>query len=389
MTFLLILVLATLAVAGHARIQFGAVRWRHAAQYGLGIAFVVAGVSHLVNTTPFEQHLPEWVPAATAIVVVSGIAEIVLGFALVAARRSAPVVGIAAAVFLVSVFPANVYVAVAGVDVDGLPGGFYRVAPPTPPSGVRRVGLGEHAPDSRPCRDGPRQTVRLDAGPPPTPRSRPRPDRRSDDRPSVGAPTAQVSRRACVHVSRTAASERFRRFPRRDRDVTPRRAATSHVLDAVTLAFRRRSAWLCRSSRPPRRDAPLPTRHAIIELHHVAHHRRSPTHLERRRATPHYRWPADRRSPGGTANLNVTSSPLDARRGQPVGRPSAPRREEDQRSRTDWWKARAIAPRNPRQQASRTGSGLCGSTDHRNQVVRPEAATWSGCATETEGEAAR
>ncbi len=125
MTFLLILVLATLAVAGHARVQFGAVRWRQAARYGLGIAFVVAGVSHLVNTTPFEQHLPEWVPAATAIVVVSGIAEIVLGMALVAARRSAPVVGIAAAVFLVSVFPANVYVAVAGIDVDGLPGGLY------------------------------------------------------------------------------------------------------------------------------------------------------------------------------------------------------------------------------------------------------------------------
>ena len=125
MTFLLILVLATLAVAGLARAQFGAVRWRQAAQYGLGIAFVIAGVSHLVNTTPFEQHLPEWVPAATAIVVVSGIAEIVLGFALIAARRFAPVVGSATAVFLVSVFPANVYVAVAGVDVDGLPGGFH------------------------------------------------------------------------------------------------------------------------------------------------------------------------------------------------------------------------------------------------------------------------
>lgn len=125
MTFLLILVLATLAVAGHARVQFGAVRWRHAAQYGLGIAFVIAGASHLINTSPFEQHLPEWVPAATAIVVVSGIAEIVLGFALIAARRSAPVVGITAAVFLVSVFPANVYVAVAGVEVDGLPGGFH------------------------------------------------------------------------------------------------------------------------------------------------------------------------------------------------------------------------------------------------------------------------
>ena len=253
MTFLLILVLATLAAAGHARIRSGAVRWRHAAQYGLGIAFVVAGVSHLVNTTPFEQHLPEWVPAATTIVVVSGIAEIVLGFALVAARRSAPVVGLAAAVFLVSVFPANVYVAVAGVDVDGLPGGLY----PWLRLPLQAVFVVWAWASTRPTRDraeiGPRQTIRIDAGPPTTPRSGPRPDRRSDDRPGVGAPPAQASRRACVHGSRTAAPGRLRRFPRRDRDVTPRRAAASHVLDAVTLAFRRRPAWLRRSSRPPRR----------------------------------------------------------------------------------------------------------------------------------------
>jgi uncharacterized membrane protein len=125
MTFLLILVLATLAVAGHARIRSGVVRWRHAARYGLGIAFVAAGVSHLVNTTPFEQHLPDWVPAPTTIVVISGVAEIVLGFALLAARRSAPAIGLIAAAFLVSVFPANVYVAVADVDVDGIPGGVF------------------------------------------------------------------------------------------------------------------------------------------------------------------------------------------------------------------------------------------------------------------------
>jgi uncharacterized membrane protein len=125
MTFLVILILATLAAAAHARTRSGAVRWHDAARYGLGIAFVVAGVSHLVNTTPFEQHLPDWVPAAKAIIVVSGVAEIVLGLALVAARRSAPVVGLVAAGFLVGVFPANVYVAIAGVDVDGLPGGLY------------------------------------------------------------------------------------------------------------------------------------------------------------------------------------------------------------------------------------------------------------------------
>ena len=125
MTFLLILVLATLAAAAGVKIRAGTVRWRDAARYGLGIAFVVAGVSHFVDPTPFEQHLPGWMPAVKAIIELSGVAEVVLGFALVAARRSAPVVGMAAAVFLVGVFPANVYVAVAGVDVDGLPGGVY------------------------------------------------------------------------------------------------------------------------------------------------------------------------------------------------------------------------------------------------------------------------
>lgn len=125
MTFLFILTLATLAAAGGSRLRSGAVRWRQAARHGLGIAFVAAGVSHLVDATPFEQHLPGWVPAATTIIVVSGIAEIVLGLALMAARRATAAVGLAAVVFLAGVFPANVYVAVADVDVDGLPGGIY------------------------------------------------------------------------------------------------------------------------------------------------------------------------------------------------------------------------------------------------------------------------
>jgi uncharacterized membrane protein len=124
-TFLLVLILATLATAGLGRIRSGVVRWRDAARGGLGVAFVVAGASHLVSPTPFEQHLPGWVPGATTIIVVSGIAEILLGSALALAKRSAPLVGLAAVVFLVGVFPANVYVAFAGVDVDGLPGGLY------------------------------------------------------------------------------------------------------------------------------------------------------------------------------------------------------------------------------------------------------------------------
>ena len=45
--------------------------------------------------------------------------------ALVVARRRRRTVGIATAALLVAVFPANVYVAVAGIEVDGQPGGAY------------------------------------------------------------------------------------------------------------------------------------------------------------------------------------------------------------------------------------------------------------------------
>ncbi len=126
MLFLLILLLATLAAAGVARLRAGDVPLRRSARQGLGIALIAAGISHLVDATPFQQHLPDFVPAAAAIVVVSGVIEIVLGLALIVARSSVRRVGLIAAAFLVGVFPANVYVAVADVEVDGLPGGIYR-----------------------------------------------------------------------------------------------------------------------------------------------------------------------------------------------------------------------------------------------------------------------
>ncbi|MFK8023199.1 MAG: hypothetical protein AB8G26_04470 [Ilumatobacter sp.] len=51
--------------------------------------------------------------------------EIGLGIALVAKFPSSVVIGRAVAAFFVAVFPANVYVAIAGIDVDGQPGGLY------------------------------------------------------------------------------------------------------------------------------------------------------------------------------------------------------------------------------------------------------------------------
>ncbi|MDQ3642206.1 MAG: hypothetical protein M3450_12275 [Actinomycetota bacterium] len=121
MIFLLVLVIATtgafVALRGRQR--------RTAARWGLGIAMVVAGLAHLANPTPFEQHLPDWVPGAAALVAATGIIEIALGIGLAVVRSRRRLVGMATAAYLAAVFPANVYVAMAGVDVDGQPGGVY------------------------------------------------------------------------------------------------------------------------------------------------------------------------------------------------------------------------------------------------------------------------
>lgn len=96
-------------------------RWRVA----LAAAMVIAGIAHLVAPAPFVQHLPTWVPARELIVLVSGLVEIGLGGALFVPQPFRRQAGLALAIFLVLVFPANVYVAVAGVAVDGQPGGLY------------------------------------------------------------------------------------------------------------------------------------------------------------------------------------------------------------------------------------------------------------------------
>ena len=119
MLFFAILAIATAGAALVVRQRRAAARW------GFGIALAVAGGTHLANPVPFEQHLPDWVPAAGALVAVTGLLEIALGVALVAHGRRRAAVGLLTAAYLAAVFPANVYVALAGVEVDGQPGGIY------------------------------------------------------------------------------------------------------------------------------------------------------------------------------------------------------------------------------------------------------------------------
>lgn len=99
--------------------------WETHARHGLAVAMVIAGVAHLAGPDPFIQHLPTWVPAREALVFVSGGVEIAFGVALLAARTHRTATGRLLALFLLAVWPANVYVAVAGVDVEGQPGGAY------------------------------------------------------------------------------------------------------------------------------------------------------------------------------------------------------------------------------------------------------------------------
>lgn len=77
----------------------------------LGANLVFAGVSHLTFARKdFRAQVPDWVPLKIDdTVVLSGIAEIALGTALILSpEKYAPTVGKIAAAFFVAVFPGNI-----------------------------------------------------------------------------------------------------------------------------------------------------------------------------------------------------------------------------------------------------------------------------------------
>jgi uncharacterized membrane protein len=122
MLFLAILFLSTALAWLVGRRRRG---WRDHARRGLAVAMVVAGLSHFARSEPFVQHLPGWVPAAEALVYITGAIEVALGVALLRSREHRVTAGRLLAAFLVAVLPANIYVAVEDVDVTGQPGGAY------------------------------------------------------------------------------------------------------------------------------------------------------------------------------------------------------------------------------------------------------------------------
>jgi uncharacterized membrane protein len=78
---------------------------------GLAVLLATSGVVHLVRPQVFEGMVPHVLPNARALVYVSGVAELLCaaGLLVPATRRPA---GLASAVLLLAVFPANVQMSI-------------------------------------------------------------------------------------------------------------------------------------------------------------------------------------------------------------------------------------------------------------------------------------
>ena len=90
--------------------------------YVMGPLYVLAGVLHFVVPGLYVQIVPPVLPAPLALVYLSGLAEVAVGVG-VLVPRTRPYAAWATIALLVAIFPANVYMAVSPVVIEGIPGG--------------------------------------------------------------------------------------------------------------------------------------------------------------------------------------------------------------------------------------------------------------------------
>lgn len=88
----------------------------------LGSFLAFAGTSHLTFAREeFQAQVPAWVPVDDDVVVLlSGVAELSLGAALILLRRRRVPVGLAVAAFFIAIFPGNISQYVTHTDAFGL-----------------------------------------------------------------------------------------------------------------------------------------------------------------------------------------------------------------------------------------------------------------------------
>jgi uncharacterized membrane protein len=81
----------------------------------LAAFFLVAGALHFLMDTVFAQIVPPFLPYPIAIVWGTGVMEICFGAALLTGRFL-PQTGLLLSLYLLAVLPANIYMAMAGID---------------------------------------------------------------------------------------------------------------------------------------------------------------------------------------------------------------------------------------------------------------------------------
>jgi uncharacterized membrane protein len=90
--------------------------------YVMALLYVVAGGLHFVVPELYAQIVPPVLPAPLALVYLSGVAEIAVGLGLLVPRTRSYAAW-ATIALLVAIFPANVYMAVSMVTIEGTGGG--------------------------------------------------------------------------------------------------------------------------------------------------------------------------------------------------------------------------------------------------------------------------
>ena len=85
---------------------------------GVSLVFCFTGIGHFLRTEPLAEMLPPWIPAAVALVYITGVVELAATVALVIPRFRR-LAGWGLAAMLLLFLPVNVYAAVNRVGMGG------------------------------------------------------------------------------------------------------------------------------------------------------------------------------------------------------------------------------------------------------------------------------
>jgi uncharacterized membrane protein len=86
--------------------------------WAMGVFYVVAGLAHFARPDFYLPMMPPWLPAHRALIFLSGLAEVVLGVAVLVPRLRR-IAGWGIIALLIAIFPANVHIAMHDVPLFG------------------------------------------------------------------------------------------------------------------------------------------------------------------------------------------------------------------------------------------------------------------------------